>query len=173
MVKVNLITWDKSLSQHCPGVMRRVTARRRGLGGTWGAQGRLPGPPGAGVGGWSCVVLLLLPPLLFCRALAPWALLIQLSFLSITRVGRCSQGVAPSTHTTILPAFLPFFSSLLVQNECRGWRIESSESCPALHLAMPFPTPKAAARATSQICIIPRLHLSLSLWGKKKPTTVL
>lgn len=50
MVKVNLITWDKSLTQHCPEVMQEPEQGERGWGGHMGGGGVLPGPPGAGGG---------------------------------------------------------------------------------------------------------------------------
>lgn len=54
MVKVNLITRDKSLTQHYPEVIQGARARRKGLWGVWegewwwlGGRGLLLGPPGA------------------------------------------------------------------------------------------------------------------------------
>lgn len=65
MVKVNLITRDKSLTQHCPEVMQGGRARGKGLGralgGTggccWDPQERGCASPFA-------------PPSLFCRVLS-------------------------------------------------------------------------------------------------------
>lgn len=57
MSKVNLITWDKSLAEHCPGLCREGV-RKRGCDSTWGALGDPQEPE---VRGWSWSGLPLCP----------------------------------------------------------------------------------------------------------------
>lgn len=70
MVKVNLITWDKSLTQHCPEVMQEPEQGERGWGGhIGGGAARTPRS-----WGWAAGARLhfSFPPyLLFCRVLSP------------------------------------------------------------------------------------------------------
>lgn len=66
MVKVNLITWDKSLTQHCPEVMQEPEQGERGWGGHMGG-GCCQDPQELGVGSWSQAALLLSPLLAFLQ----------------------------------------------------------------------------------------------------------
>lgn len=69
MSEVNLITWDKSLAEPCPGLCREGVSRGAGghMGGTGGHLGGTGGPPGARgerlVPGWASPS----PPWLFPR----------------------------------------------------------------------------------------------------------
>lgn len=72
MVKVNLITWDKSLTQHCPEVMQGARARRKGLGRAYeGGCVCCQDPQELGWAAGARLHFCFPPYLLFCRVLSP------------------------------------------------------------------------------------------------------
>lgn len=71
MVKVNLITWDKSLTQHCPEVMQEPEQGERGWGGHMGGGGAARTPRSWGWAAGARLHFSFPPYLLFCRVLSP------------------------------------------------------------------------------------------------------